>query len=93
MPRVEERILGLLGHFAARWGRVTAAGITLALPLTHEALGILIGARRPTVSLALKALADEGRLTRLADGAWLLAADCDAWSIAGIPAPDPSLAA
>lgn len=93
MPRVEERILGVLGHFANRWGRVTAAGVTLALPLTHEALGVLIGARRPTVSLALKALAEEGRLTRLADGSWLLAPDCDMWASAGIPAPDPSIAA
>jgi CRP/FNR family transcriptional regulator, cyclic AMP receptor protein len=87
MPRVEERILGLLGHLARRWGRVTPTGITLSLPITHEVLGILIGARRPTVTLALKALAAEGRLTRLADGTWLLAADCDAWATAGIPAP------
>jgi CRP/FNR family cyclic AMP-dependent transcriptional regulator len=93
MPRVEERILGLLGHLAHRWGRVTAAGITLALPVTHEVLGILIGARRPTVTLALKALAEEGRLTRLKDGSWLLAADCDGWSTAGIPAPTPPMAA
>jgi CRP/FNR family transcriptional regulator, cyclic AMP receptor protein len=93
MPRVEERILGLLGHLAHRWGRVTAAGITLALPITHEVLGILIGARRPTVTLALKTLAEEGRLTRLANGDWLLAADCDGWSTAGIPAPTPPMAA
>ena len=42
------------------------------LPLTHEALGRLIGARRPTVTLALKVLDGQDRLERLPDGAWLL---------------------
>jgi CRP/FNR family cyclic AMP-dependent transcriptional regulator len=72
LPRVEERVIGLLTHQASRWGRVTPEGITLALPVTHELLGRLVGARRPTISLALAELRDQGRLRRLPDGRWLL---------------------
>jgi hypothetical protein len=32
----------------------------------------LVGSRRPTVSLALRSLAEEGRLTRLDEHRWLL---------------------
>jgi hypothetical protein len=47
--------------------------VVVPLALTHEALGRLIGARRPTVTLALKALGAQERLLRRGDGAWLLA--------------------
>jgi CRP/FNR family transcriptional regulator, cyclic AMP receptor protein len=56
---VEQRVLALLTHFANRWGRVSTDGLLLDLPLTHEMLGRLIGARRPTVSLALTALREQ----------------------------------
>lgn len=72
LPRVDQRVLALLWHLAERWGRVTAAGVTVPLTLTHETIGRLVGARRPTVSLALKELACAGAVTRRADGAWLL---------------------
>jgi CRP/FNR family transcriptional regulator, cyclic AMP receptor protein len=85
MPRVEERILGLLGHLAGRWGRVTPHGITLSLPITHEALGTLIGARRPTVTLALTTLRERQLLTRSSEGLWLLPPDCGEWLADGIP--------
>jgi CRP/FNR family cyclic AMP-dependent transcriptional regulator len=87
MPRVEERILALLCHLAHRWGHVTADGITLALPVTHELLGSLVGARRPTVSLALRALSDQGSLRRR-DGIWVLSPECSAWPASGIPLHD-----
>jgi CRP/FNR family transcriptional regulator, cyclic AMP receptor protein len=86
MPRVEERILALLCHLAARWGRVTAAGITLTLPVTHEVLGALIGSRRPTVSIALTALDHQQLLWRREDGTWVLPADAIDWPTTGIPA-------
>ena len=35
-------------------------------------LGALVGARRPTISTALAALAGDGRVLRRADGFWLL---------------------
>jgi CRP/FNR family cyclic AMP-dependent transcriptional regulator len=72
LPRVDQRLLAFFGHLAERWGRVAAAGIVVPLQLTHETLGRLIGARRPTVSLALKELSNNGLLERRADGAWLL---------------------
>lgn len=71
-PRVEDRLVAMFRALAERWGRVTADGVAVPLSLTHEALGRLIGARRPTVTLALKALAAEDRLERLEDGSWLI---------------------
>lgn len=73
LPRVEERVLSLLSHQASRWGRVTPDGIALDLPVTHELLGRLVGARRPTISLAVGELREQGLLRRLPDGRWLLA--------------------
>jgi CRP/FNR family cyclic AMP-dependent transcriptional regulator len=71
-PRVEDRLVALFRALAERWGSAVAEGVVVPLSLTHEALGRLMGARRPTVTLALKALANDGRLTRRADGSWLL---------------------
>lgn len=71
LPNVEQRILALLHHLAERWGKVTADGLVVPLRMTHEMLGALAGARRPTVTLALKALETSGEVTRLADG-WRL---------------------
>ena len=74
-PRVEDRLLSMLRHIAERSGRVTAEGTSIPGRLTHEALGKLVGARRPTVSLAMKELADAGRVRRQQDGSWLLLSD------------------
>jgi CRP/FNR family cyclic AMP-dependent transcriptional regulator len=71
-PRVEDRLLAMLRHIADRTGRVTAEGTIIPVRLTHEALGKLVGARRPTVSLAMKELAADGRVRRQPDGTWLL---------------------
>jgi CRP/FNR family cyclic AMP-dependent transcriptional regulator len=71
LPRVEDRILGMLWLLAETWGHVTPNGTTVPVALTHDALGECIGARRPTVSLALKELAERGALVRGSDG-WLL---------------------
>ena len=72
LPRVDQRLLAYFAHLSERWGRVSSAGMVVPLQLTHETLGRLIGARRPTVSLALKELSAGGLLERRADGAWLL---------------------
>ncbi len=72
LPRVEDRLLALFWMLADRWGQVTGDGIAIDLPLTHEALGRLIGARRPTISLGLHTLAEAGTLVRRDDGEWLL---------------------
>jgi CRP/FNR family transcriptional regulator, cyclic AMP receptor protein len=75
LPRVELRIRALLWHLAERWGRVGSSGVVVPLELTHEALGHLVGARRPTITLALGELSRRGAVTRRADGAWVLRAD------------------
>lgn len=72
-PRVEDRLTALFRLLSERHGRVTAAGVVVEISLTHEALGRLIGAQRPTVSLALKALRDRGAVRRLPGGQWLIA--------------------
>jgi CRP/FNR family cyclic AMP-dependent transcriptional regulator len=72
LERVEDRLLGLFWLLADRWGRRGPDGIAIDQPLTHEAIGRLIGARRPTVSLGLRALYEQGALQRSSDGAWLL---------------------
>lgn len=75
LSRVEDRLLALFWYLADRWGRVRVDGVMIDLPLTHETVGRLIGARRPTVSLGLKELARQGLLRREQDGRWLLAAE------------------
>jgi len=72
LPRVEDRVHALLWLLAERWGRVTPQGVTLRLRLTHDLIGQLVGAKRPTVSLALKELEERGTIHRRDDGSWLL---------------------
>jgi len=62
-PRLEVRLALLLWHLAGRWGKVEPAGVRLPLPLTHQLLGQLIGAERPSVSHALARLAQSGLVT------------------------------
>ena len=73
LRRVDERLMVFFWHVADRWGRVGPEGVTVPLPVTHEVLSQLVCAQRPTVSTALKRLADEGRLRRKPDRTWLLA--------------------
>jgi CRP/FNR family transcriptional regulator, cyclic AMP receptor protein len=75
LTRVDRRVLALFWHLAERWGRVTPEGVLVPLTLSHRMLGQLVGARRPTVSTAVRMLADERTLTRRADGTWLLGGD------------------
>ncbi|HEV2062031.1 MAG TPA: helix-turn-helix domain-containing protein [Solirubrobacteraceae bacterium] len=69
---VDVRLHLALWHLADRWGRVTPEGVVLRLPLTHQLLGRLIGARRPSVTSALQRLHRDGLVVRTDDGAWLL---------------------
>ena len=70
-PRLEVRLLLVLWHLAARWGRVEPGGLRLPLPLTHVLLGRLVGAERPSVTHALKRLSAAG-LVSGAEGGWRL---------------------
>jgi CRP/FNR family transcriptional regulator, cyclic AMP receptor protein len=68
---VESRLLLLFWHFGERWGKVRGDYITIELPLTHELLGKLVGATRPSVTTALGQLARRELLDR-DDGVWRL---------------------
>lgn len=72
MNRVDQRVLLAFWCFAERWGRVRTDGVLVRLPVTHEQLGALIGARRPSVTTALSALGESGLLEPVARGEWLL---------------------
>ncbi len=72
LPRAHPRLLILFWLLAERWGTVGPDGVHVALPLTHEVLGMLIGAQRPTVTIALQRLARAGLLVREAADRWLL---------------------
>ena len=87
LTRVDRRLKALFWHLAERWGRVSGTGVIVPLDLTHRILGQLIGARRPTVSIALSELADRDELLRRPDGSWLLRGDPpNAHSLARKPA-------
>jgi CRP/FNR family cyclic AMP-dependent transcriptional regulator len=70
-PRLEVRLVLLLWHLAGRWGRVEPTGFRLILPLTHRVLGQLVGAERPSISHALRRLAEAGIVSGTA-GDWHL---------------------
>lgn len=71
VPRVDARLHGFLWHLAERYGRVRTDGVLLPLPLTHELLAGLVGARRPSVTTALGQLSRRGAVSRVPEG-WLL---------------------
>jgi CRP-like cAMP-binding protein len=71
-PLIEERLLLMFGLYGERWGTMTRDGVVLSLPLTHAMLAALVGARRPSVTLALHSLERHGLLDRTYRGTWLL---------------------
>lgn len=74
LPRTDDRIVSAFRQLAFRLGEDALDGRVLPVPMTHAEIGQMVGASRPTVSLALMRLAAEGRLERRTDGTWLLPA-------------------
>lgn len=72
LPRVEQRILAILWQLAERFGRSDGDGTEVRLRLTHAVIGDCVGARRPTVTLALRSLVEDGLVRRNAEGTWHL---------------------
>jgi CRP/FNR family transcriptional regulator, cyclic AMP receptor protein len=72
---VEERLLLLLWQLAELWGRKAPEGVLLPFRLSHQTLADLVGARRPTVTLALRGLTERGQLRRGESGEWILTGD------------------
>jgi CRP-like cAMP-binding protein len=74
--RIEERLLLTLWHLAERYGKVTRDGVVLQLPrVSHDILAEMIGARRPSVTTALRGLEDRGLVERQGRGTWILKGD------------------
>ncbi len=88
LPRVDDRLLAILWLVAETWGRVTPSGTIVPVRLTHGVLGGLIGARRSTVTLALKQLTERGAILRQAEG-WLLLEPPRGASGIAVEAPGP----
>ena len=74
--RVNVRLQMLFWHLADRWGRVYPSGVRLSLPLTHRLLGQLVAAERPSISHALKRLAQDPAHPLGQDEAWREALLC-----------------
>jgi CRP-like cAMP-binding protein len=72
LPRVEDRLTALFADLAERFGQMTADGILVDLPLTHEIIGGLVASRRPTVTIALQQLASNGMIARVEGDRWKL---------------------
>jgi CRP/FNR family transcriptional regulator, cyclic AMP receptor protein len=83
--RVEDRLLASLWHLASMWGRVTTLGTVVPFRLTHEMLGSIIGAQRPTTTTAIHALARQGRLARDERRYFVLLGDPPDWRSARVP--------
>jgi biotin operon repressor len=69
---VEVRLLMSLWHWASSWSSVTADGVRLDVPVSHERLARLIGASRPTVTTAIGRLRKAGYVRQRRNGQWLL---------------------
>jgi CRP/FNR family transcriptional regulator, cyclic AMP receptor protein len=69
------RLILLFWELADRWGRVAPDGVSVPLPLTHQTLGRIIRAQRPSVTAALTELRERGFLGREADGTWVIHGD------------------
>jgi CRP/FNR family cyclic AMP-dependent transcriptional regulator len=78
--RVEDRLLATLWHLASMWGRVTPHGTVVPFPLTHEMLANIIGARRPTTTIAIRSLGRQGRLFRDPNRCYVLVGDVPDWT-------------
>lgn len=74
LARAEDRVLLTLWILADSCGRVTPEGTVVPLSLSHEVLGRLAAARRPTVSLALRSLERAECIERRRDGHLILKA-------------------
>ncbi len=78
--RVEEKLLATLWHLASSWGRVTSDGVVVPFRVTHEVLGEILGAKRPSVTMALRRLQDQNLVRREPNGGYLLLTDPPDWS-------------
>jgi CRP-like cAMP-binding protein len=72
LAAVEHRILLVLWQLADEFGKVRTDGVLVPVPMTHEVLGMLVGARRPTVTGALGVLVERNLVVPVRGEGWLL---------------------
>jgi CRP/FNR family transcriptional regulator, cyclic AMP receptor protein len=72
--RLDNALWLFFWELADRYGVVRRDGVHVPLRLTHELIGYLVGAQRPSVSTALKRLHADGRVSRHGE-AWILHGD------------------
>jgi CRP/FNR family transcriptional regulator, cyclic AMP receptor protein len=72
---VERRLVVLLWLLADRWGKATPQGVEIPLRLSHRMLGELVAARRPSVTTALGALAEQEIVLPREPFGWVLKGD------------------
>ena len=78
LRRLDHRTLLYLWHVGERFGRITPAGLSVRLPLTHERLAALVGAHRPSFTTSLRKLERAGLLIRSDDHEFVLTSDASA---------------
>lgn len=61
---LEERLHQVLWQVAREHGRPAGEGRELAMPFTHEELSFLVGAHRVSITRAIKALREAGRVVQ-----------------------------
>lgn len=64
LTHLEERLYAVLSTVAREHGTASEAGRVIEFPLTHEELSFLVGAHRVSVTKALKALYESGKVRR-----------------------------
>ena len=79
LPRIEDRVLTTLWHIASTCGKVTPDGVSIPFRITHEVLGEIVGAHRPSVTVAIQTLETRGRLIRAAGNGFILTGEPPEW--------------
>ncbi len=59
---LEDRLYHVLAHVAKEHGVQSQRGYAIQFPLTHEELGFLVGAHRVSITKAMKALRESGKI-------------------------------
>ncbi len=62
LTNLEDRLYQVLTQVAREHGVKSSRGFSIQFPLTHEELGFLVGAHRVSITKALKALKEAGRI-------------------------------
>lgn len=64
LSNLEDKLYSVLMEVAREHGIKSQKGYTIQFPLTHEELGFLVGAHRVSITRAMKALKESGKITQ-----------------------------